>query len=201
MSSHLIQVGLLTASLGIVGGCGSDRVASPTVASISSRVVNEGSPASYDRHVGDAFLIALNPAFGPDQAIAPNGDKVIMTGTGTLGIHPKSATGGGDFTHLSSTGAVLATGTWQVAKLLSFVSYGPSLTGAAPPSFNAGKAQLGILLSPAGSGREISAILDIECHVPGSVVPGGIEEGINLRVPGIANFNEQAGGNTLFLLK
>jgi hypothetical protein len=95
----------------------------------------------------------------------------------------------------------VATGTWQATDLLSFESYGPSLTGAAPPSFTAGKALLRILILPEGSDAAIPALLEIECQVPGSVVPGGIEEGVNLRVPGIANFNEQASGNTLFVLK
>ena len=200
MRSHLITAGVF-AALGIGSACGSDRVASPAVARVSARVVDQGSSASYDWHVGDAFLIALNPAFGPDVAEAPNGDRVIVSGTGTLGIHPKAASGGGTFTHRSSAGTVIGTGTWQVTDLLSFVSYGPSLTGAAPPSFTAGRALLRILIFPEGANAGISAILDVECHVPGSVVPGGIEEGINLRVPGIANFNEQAGGNTLFVLK
>jgi hypothetical protein len=33
------------------------------------------------------------------------------------------------------------------------------------------------------------------------VVPGGIEEGINLLVPWVGNFNEQAGGTTVLALK
>jgi hypothetical protein len=92
-------------------------------------------------------------------------------------------------------------GTWSATDLLSFVSYGAALTGAAPPSFGAGQGLLRIQLHPAGAGTAVGAILRIECHLPGSVVPGGIEEGINLVVPGVANFNEQAGGNRVFVLK
>ena len=184
--------------VGTIAACHADSISSPS-SPISARVVGENASAQYDFHAGDAFLQALNPAFSPDVALAPNGERVILTGTGTLSIHPKSATGGGTFTRLSPTGAELATGTWTAADLLSFVSYGLGTT--TPPSFRAGQALIRIQLQPAGAATAVGAILRIECHLPGSVVPGGIEEGINLLVPGVANFNEQAGGNTVFVLK
>jgi len=31
---------------------------------VSARVIGENAPAQYDFHAGDAFLQALNPAFG-----------------------------------------------------------------------------------------------------------------------------------------
>ena len=34
---------------------------------------------------------------------------------------------------------------------------------------------------------------------PGSTFPGGKEEGINLLLPGIANFNHQVSGATVFV--
>jgi hypothetical protein len=198
MPVRLLPWAIAASIVGTIAACHADSISSPS-SPISARVVGENAPAQYDFHAGDAFLQALNPAFGPDLALAPNGDKVILTGTGTLSIHPKSATGGGTFTHLSPTGDELATGTWSATDLLSFVSYGPS--AATPPSFRAGQALIRIQLHPAGAASAVAAILRIECRLPGSVVPGGIEEGINLVVPGVANFNEQAGGNTVFVLK
>ena len=198
MPIRLLPWAIAAGIVGTIAACHADSISAPASAP-SAKVIAENAPAQYDFHAGDAFLQALNPAFGPDLALAPNGEEVILTGTGTLSLHPKSATGGGSFTRLSSTGAELATGTWSAADLLSFVSYGPS--AATPPSFRAGQALLRIQLHPAGGASAVAAILRIECHLPGSVVPGGIEEGINLVVPGVANFNEQAGGNTLFVLK
>lgn len=199
MSIRLLPWAIAAGMVGTIAACHADSISSPS-SPISAGVIGENAPAQYDFHVGDAFLQTINPAFGPDVALAPNGDEVILTGTGTLSIHPKSVTGGGTFT--GPTGTELAgTGTWSATDLLSFVSYGPSLTGAAPPSFRTGQALIRIQLHPAGAASAIGAILRIECHVPGSVVPGGIEEGINLLVPGVANFTEQAGGNTLFVLK
>ena len=198
MPIRLLAWAIAAGVVSTIAACHADSISAPS-SPISARVIGENAPAQYDFHAGDAFLQALNPAFGPDIALAPNGEEVILTGTGTLSIHPKSATGSGTFTRLSSTGDELATGTWSATDLLSFVSYGPS--AATPPSFRAGLALIRIQLHPTGGASAVAAILRIECRLPGSVVPGGIEEGINLIVPGVANFNEQAGGNTVFVLK
>ena len=53
------------------------------------------SPATYEYHAGDAFLASLNPAFSPDVAMASNGDRIQINGTGTLSVFPKGVTGGG----------------------------------------------------------------------------------------------------------
>ena len=179
------------------GNPASSNSGSSSAPSTTAAVVDQGTPATYAWHAGDAFLAALNPAFSPDVAEASNGDRIVIRGTGTLGIHPKSVTGGGTFTHLSPTGAVLAAGTFRAVELLSFVSYGPS--SATPPSFNSGKALLRVLLFPGGAGSGIDAIFRIECTLPGGDVPNGLEEGINLNVAGVANFNEQVSGNTVFI--
>jgi hypothetical protein len=198
MAIRLLPWAIAAGTVGTIAACHADSISSPSPP-ISAKVISENAAAQYDFHAGDAFLQALNPAFGPDVALAPSGEKVILTGTGTLSLHPKSATGSGTFTRLSPTGAELATGTWSAADLLSFVSYGLGTT--TPPSFRAGQALIRIQLHQGGAAPAVGAILRIECHLPGSVVPGGIEEGINLLVPGVANFNKQAGGNTVFILK
>lgn len=169
----------------------------PNGSASGSVVVDQNVSATYAWHAGDAFLAALNPAFSPDVAQAPNGDRIRIIGTGTLRLHPKSATGGGTFAHLSPSGTVLVTGTFTVVELISFVSYGPG--PATPPSFNSGKALLRVLLFPGGAGSGIEGTLRIECALPGSEFPNGMHEGINLNVPGIANFNQQVSGATVFV--
>jgi len=181
--------------------CSTDRIQSPSGAALSPGpasfgAVDQGAAATYNWHAGDAFLIAVNPAFGPAVAEASNGERVELKGTGTLGIHPQSATGGGTFVHKNAAGGVIGSGSWRVTDLLSFQSYG---TGTTPPTWNAGKAQFRVELSPTGASFVRGGILDVECHLPGSTVPGGIEEGIRLVVPGVANFNMSVGGNTLFI--
>jgi hypothetical protein len=160
-------------------------------------VVDQNISATYDWHAGDAFLAAVNPAFSPDVVQAPNGERIVINGTGTLGIHPKFATGGGTFSHLNSTGAVLGSGTFTVVELLSFVSYGTS--PATPPTFNSGEALLRALFFPGGTGSGIEAILRIECMLPEGEVPNGLVEGVNVNVPGVGNFQQQVSGNTVFV--
>jgi len=181
--------------------CSADRIQSPSAAASSPGpasfgAVDQNEAATYNWHAGDAFLIAINPAFGPAVAEASNGERVELKGTGTLGIQPKSATGGGTFVHRSATGAVIGSGSWSVTELLSFQSYG---TGTTPPTFNAGKAQFRVLITPTGASFTLDGLLDVECHLPGSKTPGGTEEGVRLVVPGVANFNKSVGGNTLFI--
>src|SRR5712692_196312 len=89
--------------------CSADRIQSPLGAALSPGpaslgAVDQSAAATYNWHAGDAFLIALNPAFGPAVAEASNGERVELKGTGTLGIHPNSATGGGTFVHRNAAG-------------------------------------------------------------------------------------------------
>ena len=54
-------------------------------------------------------------------------------------------------------------------------------------------------LVPDGITTSIDGILRVECVLPGSTFPGGKEEGINLLLPGLANFNHQISGATVFV--
>jgi hypothetical protein len=182
-------------------GCGNQpgltdpaTIAAPSDLPIAAKVVDQNLSASYGWHAGDAFSPPLVP---PDVAEAANGDRIILTGTGTLTLHPKSATGGGTFTHTTAEGTVLATGTFTATELLSFESYGPS--PLLPPFLNSGQALIRVALAPDGSTTSIDAILRIECVLPGGTFPTGKEEGINLLVPGLANFNHQISGATVFV--
>jgi len=156
------------------------------------------SSASYEYHIGDAFLVSLDPSFGPDVALAHNGASMTVTGTGTLSVHPKSISGGGTFSYADVAGNVLASGTWSAEDLLSFKAYGssPSL----PPTFTAGKAHARVHLSPQAGGPGFDAILTITCALPDVKVPQSAEEGIRLAVQRIGNFNDEVSGNTLFIL-
>ena len=125
----------------------------------------------------------------PDIARAANGDTVRITGTGTLGVHPKSVSGSGTY---NSTNTRVGSGTWTAVKLLSFKAYGTN--DAVTPGATAGKALIRVQLSNGKRG-----VLRITCHLPGTTVPGGFHEGVRLAVQGGPNFNKEAGGFTLFI--
>jgi len=143
------------------------------------------------------YLLGVAPIPGPDKAEAENEDVITLTGSGTLSVHPKSVTGGGSFTHTNAAGKVLAKGTWTALDLLSFKSYGTSFP-AFPANFTGGEALIRIHLLPAGDGPGPDAILTIECLIGDP--PAGKTEGIRVAVEDGPNFNEQAGGATLFIL-
>ena len=172
-------------------GCSADRIASP-----SDRMLSPGVPAfgAVDENQSSTYTWHVNNTVTE----ASNGDRVRLTGTGPLGLHPKSASGGGTFTHTNAQGTVIGSGAWTVTELLSFQSYGPS--PLFPTTFNGvgGKAELRVQLTPTGTTIVLEGIMDIECRLPGSAFPGGTVEGVNLVVPGVANFNEPVSGSTLF---
>jgi hypothetical protein len=194
LSIRPIRLALLAVAAGTLVACRTDTITAPSDSPIAARVVGQSASATYGWHAGDAFSPPLIP---PDVAEAANGDRIILTGTGTLGLHPKFATGGGSFTHTTASGSVLATGTFTATELLSFVSYGPS--PLLPPALSSGQALIRVHLVPDGSSTTLDAILRIECVLPGGTFPAGKHEGINLLVPGIANFTHQVSGATVFV--
>jgi hypothetical protein len=194
LSTAPIRLALFPIAAGTLIACRTDTIAAPSDSPIAAKAVDQKVSATYGWHAGDAFVPPLVP---PDVAEAANGDRVILSGTGTLGLHPKFATGGGSFTHTAADGTILVTGTFTATELLSFEAYGPS--PLLPPTLNSGQALLRVQLVPDGSPTSIDAILRIECTLPGSTFPAGKEEGINLLVPGIANFNHQVSGATVFV--
>jgi hypothetical protein len=194
LSTGPTRLVLVTIAAGLLVACRADTIAAPSDSPIAAEVVDQNLSASYGWHAGDAFLPPLVP---PDVAEAANGDRIILTGTGTLTLHPKSATGAGTFTHTTAEGTVLATGTFTATELLSFESYGPS--PLLPPFLNSGQALIRVALVPDGTTTSIDGILRVECVLPGSTFPGGKEEGINLLLPGLANFNHQVSGATVFV--
>ncbi len=171
-------------------GC-ADRISSP-----SARTLSPGTPAfgAVDQNESSTYTWHINNTV----TVAPNGDSLRLTGTGPLGIHPKSASGGGTFQHKNAAGTVIHAGAWSVTELLSFQSYGAS--PLFPPAFNGvgGKAQFRVQFTPTGTTIALEGTMDVECRLPGLDVPGGTVEGVRTVVPEWANFNKPAGGSTLF---
>lgn len=198
MRNHLILLAVAAVGAGALLSCSPETATTAlgTPEFARTGVPSSPGPATFAYHAGDAFLAALNPAFAPDVALASNGDRIELAGTGTLSVFPKTVTGGGTFKHKNAAGTVLATGTWSATELLAFQNYGGS--AAVPPSFRAGLALIRVHVSPSAGGPGFDGTLRIACHLPGTEIPGGFEEGVRLAVDNVVNFNREVSGNTLF---
>ncbi|MGH7700418.1 MAG: hypothetical protein ACREMJ_07885, partial [Gemmatimonadales bacterium] len=152
MRPQSLRTAMLAAALGGLAACASDRsISAPSdqLALTAQRATTSAGEWNY--HAGDAFLAGLGVPT-PNIATASNGDRVELSGTGTLATHPKSVTGAGTFTHKNAAGDVVGSGTWTATELLSFRSYGPSPVPGFPPDFEAGVAEIKVHLSPAAGG-------------------------------------------------
>src|ERR671934_1957021 len=58
----------------------------------------------------------------PNSAQDSAGDTLSVTGHGTFGVHPKSASGGGQYTFTRAHGTAF-NGTWTVTRLVAFQPY------------------------------------------------------------------------------
>ncbi len=103
------------------------------------------------------------------SALANDNSKITVTGTGTFAQgEPEDVTGGGTWTTFDPTGAVTASGTYEVTRLVRF----DQAPGAvADPTIKAGLAFLGIKYSDGSHG-----VLVVSCHLPGT--PSSVFEGI-----------------------
>jgi len=134
----------------------------------------------------------------PNTAMAPNGDMIAVTGTGTISVHPKaSLSGGGTFTHTFAGGGSV-TGTWTALDLLSFQPYGCGVVFGTPipPNLCGGRILLRVLLTPPAPNQPHEALLWIYCVI--GQPPPSAEEGIRMNIPGIVNFNDVTGGDNVY---
>jgi hypothetical protein len=141
----------------------------------------------------------------PNVSQASNGDTVSVTGSGEFGVHPKSATGGGEFTHEFADGGSVS-GTYEVTGLVSFQPYGCGIVASVgailPPDFCGGKLKMRVLLSAGGA--TLPGTLTVFCIIgpnPPNSHDDPSEEGIGLVVPGVANFNRIMGGMNVYILQ
>ncbi len=155
-------------------------------------------PGTRSYLIATGFLCGLGASACPDIAMAHNGDRVNISGSGTLSIHPKSVSGAGTFVHYHSNGAVVASGTWTAVELLSFTSYGLGTGDFA--GLEGGQAVIRVHLVAGAVG--LDAILKVTCDI-GPGIPAGAVEGVTLAVQrglGIGlNFNTKVSGITVFI--
>ncbi|MFI7356216.1 hypothetical protein ACIBTP_19990 [Streptomyces avidinii] len=147
-----------------------------------------GDKAVYTWHVGDDFLTQNIGSPDGSQARAANGDIITVEGTGAFTLKHHAASGGGTFKHfVAATGKTL-TGTFQARKVKSFTNYGNGTPQGTPANFFGGLLVLHVDITPDTDPKaRIPAVLTIDCLL-GSP-PAGAEEGINLDVPGLIDFD------------
>jgi hypothetical protein len=142
----------------------------------------------------------------PNVAMASSGDTISITGEGEFAVHPKSATGEGEFTAMSAGGQTVA-GTWTVNGLVDFQPYGcgviPSIGATLPPNLCGGRLSLDVTFTaPDGS---VPGRITVFCVIGPQAPPThdnpteAGEEGVTAVVPGIDNFNKQVSGMNVYV--
>ena len=131
-------------------------------------------------------------AGGVASALAPDGTKITLTGSGTFGGLATKVTGAGNWTTYDPSGAQIGTGTYKVVSLVSFIqanfqSPPPVIVDNIDPNHKAanGTAVLRIAYSDGSQG-----VLTVGCHGPGA--PPGIFEGIAVTKGYKTYYNVQA---------
>jgi hypothetical protein len=133
----------------------------------------------------------------PNVAQTPTGDMLSLTGEGTFGVHPKSATGGGSFTFTPAAGTGFD-GTWTVNKLVDFQPYGCGIVFGTPlpPNLCGGRLVLEVTATtPFGP---IRSQVTISCVI-GATTPPTAEEGVRIVVPRVGDFNRQIEGMNVYV--
>ena len=132
----------------------------------------------------------------PNSAQDSAGDTLAVTGEGMFGVHPKSASGGGDYTFTAADGTTFS-GTWTVNGLIAFQPYGCGVIDGAPlpPELCGGRVVLDVTATtPFGPQR---SQLTIYCEI-GSP-PSSSEEGITAVIPSVGSFTRQTGGMNVYV--
>ena len=133
----------------------------------------------------------------PNVAMAPNGDTVAVVGAGTFGVHPKSASGEGEFTHTFAGGGDIS-GTYTVDGLVDFQPYGCGVVfgETLPDNFCGGRVVFDVTLEVDSVGS-VEGQLTIYCLI--GKPPASAAEGIRLVIPGHINFNKVVEGENLYV--
>src|SRR5712691_2022465 len=122
------------------------------------------------------FSTGTLSAGGQASALATDGSKITITGSGTFGGPPKRVTGGGDWTTDDPSGTQSGSGTYKVTSLISFVG----APGTPPlPNDKIGdlsKSHAGLALLRVAYSDGSQGILEVSCHLNNS--PNSLFEGI-----------------------
>ena len=136
-------------------------------------------------------------AGGTASALANDGSKITLTGSGTFrsnGGRPQDVSGGGTWTTYASGGAQTATGSYAVS---GFVSYVPAPGAAPSPPFvpditgNADTARAGLAVFRIAYSDGSEGVLVVSCHLPTTTIDS-IFEGVTASKGYTDYWNRQA---------
>ncbi len=151
----------------VVSGCETREPLSPSIA--------EGPLLAHAHAAGFSYFFEDDPNI--PSAVATNGDQIdigLNTAFGQFAFHPKTVSGGGNFTITSAGGQY--TGTWEATKLISFKSFGSSFFPDIGMDAFGGTLILQIALSSGQIG-----ILKLTCTDFGNPPPGRVQ-GMTLQI-------------------
>jgi hypothetical protein len=169
------------------------------VAAATAALLPSSAAATTNNNESARYMLEIEV---PNVARSADGDTISITGEGEFGVHPKFFTGEGEFT-LTNDGTTLS-GTWTGLDLLAFQPYGCGVVmgNPIPPNLCGGFILTRVLLTPS-TGPAMTAIMRVVCiigDVPGQYfVSKNATEGVNVNVPGVENYNHQAGGMNVFI--
>jgi hypothetical protein len=162
----------------------------------TASVSADSGAATYEYVIGTGVVCDFGPSACPAVALSATGQRLELTGSGTLSLHPKSVTGGGVAAHYFADGSLFGIGTWTAKQLLSFTEYGCEGAGG-PGAYCGGQAVI-----------RIEVFLD-GVHITYGTLkvdsrrgnfPAGAIEGMRFAAQGL-NFNNTVSGSTLFILQ
>jgi hypothetical protein len=132
----------------------------------------------------------------PNSAQDAHGDSLALTGDGSFGVHPKSASGGGAYTFKGADGTTFS-GTWSVTGLVTFQPYGCGVIfgNPIPPNLCGGRVVLNVTATTPFGPQ--SGHLTIYCEIGNP--PPSTEEGITAVIPSVGSFSRQTGGMNVYI--
>ena len=162
----------------------------------------EGESATYE------FKMCTEPLGATEHpppciAEAPNGHRLELFGEGIFKTGDEHVTGSGTFVHTDADGKPVVAGTWDATKLVGFHGYGDGTRQGTPQAYEGGKAELRIVLNPAGGGvlpgipQHEFATLIINSAIGNSIADP--VEGVKVLVDGALGFDKPAGGAAAFV--
>jgi hypothetical protein len=134
------------------------------------------------------FVFSVTP---PQSAMASDGSKILVTGSGTFLVgEAEQVTGGGTWATFNASGVATGSGKFQVTRFVKFDLAPGSVPGQ--PTFHAGLAFLRIVYDDGGQG-----VLVVGCNL-GPTSPPSVPEGFSAS-KGFVDYWNGFNGPTLFV--
>ena len=116
---------------------------------------------------------------GEASALASDGSKITMTGSGTFRANsgfPQDVTGGGSWTTFDSAGRATGSGTYQVTAFVAFRVAPGTISGVLDFIGNLADARAGLVVLRIAYSDGTEGVLSYSCMLDGT--PGSVLEGI-----------------------